>query len=303
MPNKYDFALEKRLKELNPDLSKRYASCMSLFENMLKKYIVQFPDFTDHTLLHSMNVANYSNLLLGKDVNKLNEDEIYCYLMAVAVHDVGMGVSESNFKEFKDFYNIQKFMAENPFMPHSSIIRDFHNDLSEAFVHKYYQILDIPDETYANAIGLIAKGHRKTNLFDETQYPNDFKVSSGNIIHLPSLSALIRLADEMDTCSDRNPDIIYGNYLNEKHSDYSRIHNKKHRSLEHYEIDSDEIELFSNNKYPEVYSFILDTVNDIYKKLNYARDVTLKYGPFEIRQTKLILHYEGNNDLVAITRN
>lgn len=86
MPN-YDFLLEHRLKELNSKLAYRHTCCMSLFEQMLKKFLAVFPTFTDHTLLHTLSVTNISNQLLRDEVKKLNADEIYIYLMASALHD------------------------------------------------------------------------------------------------------------------------------------------------------------------------------------------------------------------------
>ena len=71
MPN-YDFLLEHRLKELNSELSYRHVCCMSLFEQMLKKFLVVFPNFTDHTLLHTLTVTNISNQLLRENSLKLS---------------------------------------------------------------------------------------------------------------------------------------------------------------------------------------------------------------------------------------
>jgi len=63
MPN-YDFLLELRLKKLNGELAYRYACCTALFEQILKRFLVTFPTFTDHSLLHSLNVTNIANQLL-----------------------------------------------------------------------------------------------------------------------------------------------------------------------------------------------------------------------------------------------
>lgn len=76
MPN-YDFLLEHRLKELNSEFAYRHTCCMSLFEQMLKKFLAVFPTFTDHTLLHTLSVTNISNQLLRENVRKLNASEIY----------------------------------------------------------------------------------------------------------------------------------------------------------------------------------------------------------------------------------
>ena len=79
MPN-YDFLVEHRLKELNSDLTFRYTSCMSLFDQMLNKFLPVFPTFTDHSLMHTLNVINISNQILRENTMKFNASEIPCFV-------------------------------------------------------------------------------------------------------------------------------------------------------------------------------------------------------------------------------
>ncbi len=53
----------------------------------------------------------------------------------------------------------------------------------------------------------ISRGHRKTNLFDETEYP-DIQTSDG-VIRTSYLAAVLRLADEIDVGVDRNPELLF----------------------------------------------------------------------------------------------
>lgn len=41
-------------------------------------------------------MTNITNQLLGEEVEKLNAGEIYICLMASALHDIGVGVSEKD---------------------------------------------------------------------------------------------------------------------------------------------------------------------------------------------------------------
>ena len=50
------FYLEKRLKEKNPDLHKRMTDGISVLYTLLNKYAVRFPYYTDHSMLHSMDI-------------------------------------------------------------------------------------------------------------------------------------------------------------------------------------------------------------------------------------------------------
>ena len=79
--NNYDFSLERRLKELDPQLHTRFTDTVFALQQILSNYQLIFPQFTDHTELHSLNIIEFCNKLIGEQVNKLNADEIYCILM------------------------------------------------------------------------------------------------------------------------------------------------------------------------------------------------------------------------------
>ncbi len=218
MGKDYDYAMERRLRELNPDLHGRFTESVFGLQNILSNYRLIFPTFTDHTELHSLNVIDFCNRIIGGEIEKLNADEIYCLLMGCYFHDTGMGIRKKDYDEFS-----QKIDFENYFETHSrenipDIIRDFHNEFSGLFIRKYSALFDIPSEEHLRAIIQISRGHRKTNLMDEKDYPIAMPVESGNTICFPYLSGLIRLADEIDVAAGRNLSFLYdtGSLTNEK---------------------------------------------------------------------------------------
>ena len=75
--NKFDFALERRLKELDSDLHQRFTDTVFALQHILSNYKLIFPDFTDHTELHTLNIIEFCNQLVGDQIDKLNADEIY----------------------------------------------------------------------------------------------------------------------------------------------------------------------------------------------------------------------------------
>ncbi len=75
----YEFHLEKRLRSLDSDLYGRTKSSISVLHKMLEKYLLWFPDFTDHSLLHSMDVLDFSNKLLKDQIELLSAAECYIY--------------------------------------------------------------------------------------------------------------------------------------------------------------------------------------------------------------------------------
>ena len=55
----------------------------------------------------------------------------------------------------------------------------------------------------------MSRGHRKTDLYDEEEYPTDYRLPNNNTVCLPYLAALIRLSDEIDVVASRNPLLLY----------------------------------------------------------------------------------------------
>lgn len=221
-----DYSCEKKLMKLNPQLHKRY--CDSLFASIkiLENYRGIFPDYTDHSYLHTLNVLNYCNQLIGSNIGIMNCGEIYTLMMGAALHDSGMGVSENDFREFISDPRFAKYMDENRNAPPQQIIRDLHHEFSGCFIKKYSRIFEIPEE-FVFPIIQTARGHRRTDLTDVKEYPEKYRVGKYTIC-LPYLAAVIRLADELDISAERNISLDRG--ISEIKNAYSlsvwRLHSK-----------------------------------------------------------------------------
>jgi hypothetical protein len=101
MEDQVCFGMEKRLWDLDPALHRRFTDAVSAVQGMLPCCRRRFPEYNDHSGLHSMGVMEYCNLLAGKDqILLLNGDELYILLMACLLHDAGLGVSDGEFDEF-----------------------------------------------------------------------------------------------------------------------------------------------------------------------------------------------------------
>lgn len=59
----FDFSLERRLKELSPELHSRFTDTVFALQQILSNYQLIFPLFTDHTELHSLNINEFCNKL------------------------------------------------------------------------------------------------------------------------------------------------------------------------------------------------------------------------------------------------
>ena len=197
-----DFYCEDKLMKLNSLLHKKYCDSLFVLIKILTSYRAVFPDYTDHSYLHTMNVLDYGNRLSGNNIESLNCGEIYVLMMAAALHDTGMGISEDDYAEFISDERFKGYLMKNPDAPKQQIIRDLHHELSGCFIKKYSGLFEIP-EKFVFPIIQAARGHRRTNLMDRTEYPAEYHAGK-YIICLPYISAVLRLADELDIAAERN---------------------------------------------------------------------------------------------------
>ena len=72
----HDFALERTLQEKSPELHARFNSVVFSSPYILTKYKTLFPTFTDHSIIHSLNVIEFCNKIIGDQIDKMNVDEI-----------------------------------------------------------------------------------------------------------------------------------------------------------------------------------------------------------------------------------
>ena len=221
-----DFSCEEKLMNLNSELHKRYCDSLFATVKVLSNYRAIFPDYTDHSYLHTMNVLNYCNQLIGENIYTLNCGEIYVLMMAAALHDTGMGISKDDYKEFISQKQFKEYLSQHQDSPLPESIRDLHHELSGCFIRKYSMLFEIPEE-FVFPIVQAARGHRKTDLYSQIEYPDKY-VAGKYTICLPYIAALIRIADELDIAAERN--IQLDRTIDEIKNDYSisvwKLHSK-----------------------------------------------------------------------------
>ena len=293
MSGEYDYAMERRLHELSPELHKRFTESVFGLQHILSNYLLIFPTFTDHTELHSLNVIDFCNRIIGSQLDKLNADEIYCLLMGCYFHDTGMGIRKKDYDEF--FKNID---FGNYFDTHSrdaipDIIRDFHNEFSGQFLKKYSSLFDIPSEAHLRAIIQISRGHRKTDLRDEKEYPIALPVSGTSTICLPYLSALIRLADEIDVASGRNLSFLYDSEFLTNEKDI--IEFGKHEAIKDVVVYEDKFVLLVAAKDEFVLNNIKKMSLKMQKTLDECRLAVTGRTPHTITQNRIELEITGTD--------
>ena len=285
-----DYLLERRLKEEAPDLHKRTTDSVVVLQKMLESFFTWFPDFTDHSSLHSMDVLDFCNQLLGDQIQSLSIQECYVLVMACYLHDVGMGVSRADYEEFLKEIDTAAWRQGHPNADEADIIRVFHNEFSGCFIRKYADLFDIPSEELCFAIIQVSRGHRKTDLLDTEAYPD---LGSGDgIIRTAYLSALLRLADEIDVGADRNPELLFDTSRYTRQRDIDAF--GTHDSIRAVEVTGDAIILRARPKEPRFMDLINDLAGKIQGTLDYCRNVAQKRCELKITQEKVLVETEQN---------
>ena len=281
-----NYLLERRLRENSTDLHRRVAESIFVLQTMLTKYLDRFPDFTDHSTLHCMTVLDFCNRIIGEDqISRLCPEECYVLIMACYLHDIGMGINSRDFQEFSKELDIAGYLKENEGADEADIVRAFHNEYSGLFIRKYAHLFDIPSEELTRAIIQVARGHRKTDLLDRSEF-GDIKAGDATI-RTAYLSAVMRLADEIDVASDRNPILLFN--TNKLTAMKDKIEFGLHESIKHVELDDNAITLYARPKTPEYGPLIEKLAKKISDTLIYCREASEKMSDMRIRQNKVVI--------------
>jgi hypothetical protein len=281
-----NYLLERKLREESKDLHKRAAESVFVLQTMLSKYLTRFPDFTDHSFLHSLNVLDYCNRIIGDDqIKKLCPEECYVLIMGCYLHDIGMGIGNRDFAEFSEKLDFGDYFDNHDRQNDAETVRAFHNEYSGLFIRKYSEVFDIPSESMTRAIVQVSRGHRKTDLLDHSEF-GDIKTGDA-IIRTAYLSAVMRLADEIDVASDRNPILLFGDKALK--DDTSIIEFGLHESILHVDVEDDAVTLHTKPKTAEFRPKIEMLADKITNTLNYCKAVAEQTSDLRIRQNRVII--------------
>ena len=281
----HDFFLERRLRDLNPSLHRRFTDAVFGLQHVLSNYQLLFPAFTDHTELHSLTVIDFCNRLIGDQVERMNADEIYCLLMGCYFHDTGMGVSRKDFEAFSKEIDFGNYFDTHSREDTPRIIRDFHNEYSGLFIQKYADFFEIPSQEHLWAIIEISRGHRKTDLTDETAYPTAMPLPGGGTVCLPYLSAIIRLSDEIDVTAARNSPLLYD--IGSLTVEESLRHFRNHQAIRDLVVERDRFTMLVNTQDPDTLSALEEIRGKMQQILDQCRRAVLGRTPYVITQERV----------------
>jgi len=211
--------------ELRTKLGKKFASKLNTIEQEADTIWKKGELYHVYYTLHGLDHSNYVITILDKLINglnpqeNLNETEFFCLLSAAFLHDVGMQCKYQNDVERATQISITK---KRPYT-FQDLIRDEHHKRSGKYIKDNSKNLKL-DPIEAECIRLISEGHRQTKL-ESAEY-NDQAIGL-NRVRVRLLSALLRLADELDITYERAPETLLDILKNDM-PDYSRVQWLKH---------------------------------------------------------------------------
>ena len=282
-----DYAMERRLRALNPGLHRRFTETVFSLQYYLSRYRLLFPEYSDHSDLHSLTVVDFCNRLLGGQMERLNADELYALLMGCYLHDTGMGITIEQYREFSGQIDFGHYFDTHSRDDYATVIRDYHHELSGLFIRRYARLFDIPSEAHLRAIVQIARGHRKTDLMDEAEYPAALQTPGGNPICLPYLASLIRLADEIDVAAPRNPALLFD--IGALTDETEIMINSMILAVKRLDMTESDLTLIVDTPDQKVYEELKRMAVKMQQVLDYCRGVVARRTPFAITQTHIAL--------------
>jgi hypothetical protein len=281
--------IERRLKDLNGGHFSKFQETVTSVKALLAKYAVNFPAYTDHSKEHVEQVFNLAaNLLTTQEIDNLNEDELYVLSCACFLHDVGMCVPAERIAELEKLPKYSHIRIPGNEISTEDFLRTIHHEVSYDFILEEWRELKIIDEKFAKAIALVAMGHRKVDLHDIHLYDPKFFVKNGReFVCLPYISAVLRIADELDVTNVRTPRLLTKYYM--PNNVQSQIEWRKHISTTQVNFTEDKVIYHVVCTDHLIFAALQDQFEKITSTINYCQKIIRGISNTEERKFTLNL--------------
>jgi len=246
----------------------------TLKSNVLGFQQANWAEYTDHSYEHSRRIVKHLGAMIpDKVIAQMNSLEVFVLLASAWLHDIGYA-----------WKRIGK--GEEP--QDDSEIHRKHHELTSAYVKKNWNIL-IPalPPAVSERIADVCSCHRKVVDIEQKLPEKLVFIGAGTPVRVRLLSALLRLADAMDTDTQRAPELILDvQGLPEK----SKREWRKSQLVEGvgYDVDKNSIIVSSRDIQPDDdRKLFLEKCKDLYEEFHAVRDILNDDGG--IRYTSMIV--------------
>lgn len=196
--------IRDRLKQLDENIFNEVLKVEKEIEKYFPKINEIFREYTLHDKSHLDSLEKILDWLMPDEVIiQLNEYELFCLLCGVWAHDIGMGTSDDEIKNFCKSHEIQLPKTEEQVY----FLREYHAALSEIIIINIIKKLESPTlASLAQLCGLLAHSHHFNSL---DKIKNEYPVGIENkFIRAVYIAILIRLSDILHCTSERAPYVL-----------------------------------------------------------------------------------------------
>lgn len=213
--------LYKRLNELNETFaSKVLENANKIVKLIKKKTTINFPNYTNHDITHSINIINTMYELIQDKIEEFNELELALMIYSAVYHDVGMALDDDEIEKIrsnksdylygKDFENILEKSDGNENLAVQEIIRISHgriaNDLITTEYREYFTLPD-SDFYFDEELGKICQAHTENRNYIEKLEEN-WQIGKYSY-NAQFIAILLRVADILGIDGSRTPLKLY----------------------------------------------------------------------------------------------
>ncbi|MBB6502901.1 ATP-binding protein [Pedobacter cryoconitis] len=230
-----------------------------------------FPLYTLHNTGHSFRIMQYMSKLV-EDYAKLSDLEIALLICAALLHDVGMGVSETDLKDIKSdnfaFCNTKysamlRLLNGNDTEATQEYIRRIHGQLSGRYIKLNLKdkltVPGLPHLSLAEDLALICESHTRDYDWIKTKLRHH-EVRGDYQFNSQYVACILRLADILDIDANRTPYRLYELISPQGSSEKEW---KQHFDV----LNNDKIVLNARTQLREIYFYGKSKNADIHRKL------------------------------------
>ncbi|WP_428739294.1 HD domain-containing protein [Sulfurimonas sp.] len=215
-----DVKLFKKLKKKDKEFASKVLEISNIIEELInKKTTINFPNYTNHDIKHSINIMDTMYELIQQNIDDFNQLELALMIYAALFHDIGMSLADEEISKIKNntskylygqsFDLIKKNSASEEFAL-QEVIRLQHgkiaNDLINNVYNEYFQLPNT-SISFAKDLGLICQSHTESETYLSQLHIDSLK---GDYPYNPQFIAiLLRVADILDIDATRTPFELY----------------------------------------------------------------------------------------------
>jgi len=213
--------LYKELKKLDKSFANEVLkNSNEIIELINKKTTINFPNYTNHDIRHSIKIMETMYELIKDKTERLSSLEYALMIYAAMFHDIGMAVSDEEITNIKNedskyLYNqsfklIKEGFNNNEELAIQEVVRNAHGKIANDLINtKFKELFKLPQSStyFSEDLGMICQAHT-----EDKNYLNNISIhkTKGYDEYNPRFIAiLLRVADILDIDDSRTPIELY----------------------------------------------------------------------------------------------